>query len=67
MLNLTVNGKPHEHTGDGTVPALLAELGANPEHTALTVNGDLVVSKHWKTFKLTDGDAVEVLTFVGGG
>ncbi len=67
MLNLIVNDSPHEHTGDGTVPALLAELGANPEHTALTVNGDLVFSKHWKTFKFTDGDAVEVLTFVGGG
>jgi sulfur carrier protein len=39
---LTVNGKQHEHGGDGTVPALLAELGATPEHTALTVNGELV-------------------------
>jgi len=66
-MNLTVNGESLEHTGDGTVPALLAELGANPEHTALTVNGDLVFSKDWKNFKLTDGDAVEVLTFVGGG
>ena len=66
-MQLIINGEGHEHTGDGTVPALLAELGATPEHSALTVNGDLVFSKDWKTFKLTDGDAVEVLTFVGGG
>jgi len=66
-MRLTVNGKSHDHTGDGTVPALLAELGANPEHSAITVNGNLVFSKHWKNFKLTDGDGVEVLTFVGGG
>ena len=64
---LTVNGEKTEHRGDGTVSALLAELGATPEHTALTVNGDLVFSKDWAHFKLTDGDTVEVLTFVGGG
>jgi sulfur carrier protein len=66
-MNLHVNGEKVEHGGDGTVTALLSELGAIPEHTALTVNGELVFSKHWKTFKLNDGDAVEVLTFVGGG
>jgi thiamine biosynthesis protein ThiS len=64
---LTVNGGKIEHSGDGTIPALLTELGATPEHTALTVNGDLVFSKHWNNFKLNDGDTVEVLTFVGGG
>jgi len=64
---LTVNGEKYEHRGDGTIPALLAELGATPEHTAVTVNGDLAFSKDWKIFKLTGGDAVEVLTFVGGG
>lgn len=64
---LTVNGEKTEHTGDGTVLVLLADLGATPEHTALTVNGDLVFSKDWKNFKLSDGDTVEILTFVGGG
>ncbi|NOU35946.1 MAG: sulfur carrier protein ThiS [Kiritimatiellaceae bacterium] len=64
---LTVNSEKYEHGGDGTVPALLAELGATPEHTAATVNGELVFSKDWKSFKLNDGDTVEVLTFVGGG
>lgn len=64
---LIVNGEKIEHSGDGTVPALLSELGAIQEHSALTVNGELVFSKHWKTFKFNDGDTVEVLTFVGGG
>jgi thiamine biosynthesis protein ThiS len=66
-MHLTVNGEKVEHRGDGTVPALLAELGASPEHTAVTVNGELVLSKAWKNFKLNAGDTVEVLTFVGGG
>ena len=66
-MNLKVNGENHEHTGDGTVSALLVELNAKPEHSALTVNGDLVLSKDWGSFKLSDDDTVEVLTFVGGG
>jgi thiamine biosynthesis protein ThiS len=66
-VTLTVNGESHEQTGSGTVAALLAELEANPEHSALTVNSDLVYSKNWDTFQLKDNDAVEVLTFVGGG
>ena len=66
-MNLIVNGERHEHCGDGTVSALLAELGATPEHTALTVNGDVVFSRDWNQFKLNGGDTVEVLTFVGGG
>lgn len=64
---LNVNGEKCEHRGGGTAPALLAELGATPEHTALTVNGELIPSKQWENFKLNDGDTVEVLTFVGGG
>lgn len=64
---LTVNEENYEHSGDGSVPALLAELGACAEHSAITVNGDIVVSKDWNTFTLKDGDSVEVLTFVGGG
>lgn len=64
---LTVNGEKTEFCDGLTVSALLAALGATPEHTALTVNGELVFSKQWNTFGLGDGDAVEVLTFVGGG
>ena len=67
MMNLIVNEKAHKHTGDGSVPALLAELGATPEHTALTVNGELVFSNTWPTVRFTDGDTIELLTFVGGG
>ncbi|MGE4488816.1 MAG: sulfur carrier protein ThiS [Kiritimatiellales bacterium] len=66
-MQLTVNGESHEHRGDGSVAALLTELGAIPEHTALAVNGDLVFSRDWKNFKLTAGDTIEALTFVGGG
>jgi len=66
-MQLTVNGQDQEHQDNDTLFTLLTDLDANPKHSALTVNGDLVLSKDWKNFTLHDRDIVEILTFVGGG
>jgi sulfur carrier protein len=66
-MKVTVNGETHEHAGEGTIDALLEELGATKAHTALMLNGDVVPSEAWKTSVLHDGDEVEMLVFVGGG
>ena len=66
-MKLTVNGEPHQHAGHGTAEALVEELGAKKEHTALMLNGDVVPSNDWKTTALAENDEVEILVFVGGG
>ena len=66
-MKLTVNGEPHEQSGNGTVNALLEELGANKAHTALMLNGDVVPSEQWAATTLKENDEVEMLVFVGGG
>ncbi len=66
-MKLTVNGEPHEHQGNGSIDALLEELGANKAHTALMVNGEMVPSNDWDATTLKENDAVEMLVFVGGG
>ncbi|MDF7824160.1 sulfur carrier protein ThiS [Pontiellaceae bacterium B12227] len=66
-MKLTVNGEAHVHEGNGTIAALLEELGANPAHTALMVNGDVIPSEGWKNTTLNENDEVEMLVFVGGG
>ncbi|MDF7807769.1 sulfur carrier protein ThiS [Pontiellaceae bacterium B12219] len=66
-MKLTVNGETHEHTGNGTIDALLEELGANKAHTALMVNGNVIASEDWKNTALNENDEVEMLVFVGGG
>jgi len=66
-MNLTVNGQPHNHQGCGTISALLDELDANPAHTALMVNGDVIPSSDWDTAVLNENDEIEMLVFVGGG
>ncbi|HSR88036.1 MAG TPA: sulfur carrier protein ThiS [Pontiella sp.] len=66
-MKLTVNGEPHEHRGNGSVDALLEELGANKTHTALMVNGNVIPSQQWEAPSLQENDEVEMLVFVGGG
>jgi sulfur carrier protein len=67
LMKLTVNGEQLEHQGDGTVDALLEELEANKEHTALMINGNVISSSDWASTPLNENDDVEMLVFVGGG
>jgi len=66
-MKLTVNGAPHEHAGDGSIDALLREVGAHPQRTAVMVNGEVVPAAERDAIRLVDGDDVELLVFAGGG
>ncbi len=66
-MRLTVNGEKHEHQGGGSIDALLEELGAKKEHTALMLNGAVVPSEEWNSTALQPNDEIEMLVFVGGG
>jgi thiazole synthase len=66
-MRLTVNGEPHNHTGDKTIEALLKEIGADPRRVVVMINGDVVCREAPASVRLEDGDIVEVLAFAGGG
>lgn len=66
-MNLMVNGKPHTHTGDGTLTALMEDMQAGKGRVAAMVNGKMVPRRDYKTFQLQDGDRIELLVFAGGG
>ncbi len=65
-MKLTVNGEPHE-TEQQTISGLLAELAIQPERVAVEVNLAIVRRVEFDSFLLHDGDAVEIVNFVGGG
>lgn len=66
-MKLTVNGETLSLENDTSVPALLSQIGAQPEHTALTINGTVIPAAERDRTRLQEGDVVEVITFVGGG
>lgn len=52
---------------DGSLVSLLDELGANTEHVATMVNGEIIGKKERRDKILYEGDNVEVLTLAAGG
>ena len=66
-MRLTVNGEAHEHEGDGTLAALLVEIGVEIGRVAVMINGEVIRGKDPNEVALEEGDKVEALTFAGGG
>jgi thiamine biosynthesis protein ThiS len=66
-MRLFINGDEHELPEGTTVVALLARLGLKPERVAVERNRLVVKRATWAEATLAEGDAVEILTFVGGG
>jgi len=64
---VVVNGESRQVDAGTTVLGLLAELGLDPRQVAVERNRDIVPrAKHGAT-ELSEGDQLEVVTFVGGG
>ena len=66
-MKLTVNGEVRDVPDALRIPALLELLGVAPGRVAVEVNGTVVRKPQHPETLLRDGDAVEVVTFVGGG
>jgi sulfur carrier protein len=45
----------------------LKELGINPDQVAVEVNLSIIKKADYSAYTLKEGDAVEVINFVGGG
>lgn len=67
MPTLTVNGERVTIPDPATVADLLRRLGRDPLRLAVEVNRDLVPRADHPARPLKDGDAVEIVTLVGGG
>jgi len=66
-MMIQVNGKPTEFTEGCTVRVLLAARGLEGKPCAVEVNKALVPKREHGSRELREGDAVEIVTLVGGG
>jgi thiamine biosynthesis protein ThiS len=66
-MRLKINGEEKSVPDALTVRALLEHLGVRSERVAVEVNLDVVKRAAHATHPLRDGDAVEIVSFVGGG
>ncbi|MBA4066303.1 MAG: thiamine biosynthesis protein ThiS [Isosphaera sp.] len=67
MPTVTVNAEPTTVPDPCTVADLLRHLGRDPTKLAVEVNRAVVPRAEHAARRLADGDAVEIVTLVGGG
>ena len=67
MPTITVNAEPRSFPDPLTVADLLRALAKDPAKLAVEVNRDVVPRADHPHRRLAEGDAVEIVTLVGGG
>ncbi len=69
-MKLLVNGKEmwlELDKNKSTLAKAITELGYNPSLVVVELNGTIVSSASWEGVYVRDGDALEIVTIVGGG
>ena len=66
-MRVELNGEPKELAEGTTLHSLIEQLSLAPERVAVELNRDVVRRADWPATRLSEGDRVEVVHFVGGG
>lgn len=66
-MTLTINGEDRDFTGVTTLSDLISQLGMKADRVAVELNRNLVRRDEWPDTKLSNGDKLEIVHFVGGG
>lgn len=67
-MNITINGEEYyDLPVEMTVADLLAHLSLPPKKIAVERNLEIVSKSTFETTKLTEGDRLEIIHFIGGG
>jgi thiazole synthase len=66
-IAIRLNGEPRRVPPGQTVADLVAELGLKPGRVGVERNLEIVPLSAWGAVTLADGDAIEIVHFVGGG
>ena len=67
LVTITLNGEPHQIDGPVSVSMLLASLAIDSRRVAVEHNQVVVRRALFDSTIVGEGDAVEIVNFVGGG
>jgi len=65
-MNITLNGKQRQ-IDRGSVLDLIGHLALDARTVVVELNGSVVQRSDFESVRLSEGDNVEVVRFVGGG
>ena len=66
-FDVHINGETRRVAAGSTIAALVAEIGLDPARVAVERNLEIVPRSTLATVAVADGDAFEIVHFVGGG
>jgi len=66
-VNLTVQGKPHTHTGEPNVRSVIEALNESADYVTVRHNGAILQRRDFENLPVADGDSIDLLYFMGGG
>lgn len=66
-IRIQVNGEARAVAGGLTVEALLRSLDLQPRMIVVERNGDILRRERYSEVHVAEGDALELVHFVGGG
>ena len=66
-MNIIINGKSQQVTSTKNLSDIVSTFCKQSKHVLTELNGRIVPSDQWTQTNLKDGDALEMVTFVGGG
>ena len=66
-MQIKLNGETKDVADGTTLLSLVEQLSLAPERLAIELNQEVIRRAEWPDVKLSDGDRVEIVHFVGGG
>ncbi len=66
-IDVSVNGEQRRISAGASIAAMLGELGIDPQCVAVERNREIVPRSTLGEVEVADGDAFEIVHFVGGG
>lgn len=66
-IHVRVNGETKQLPPGTSVRGLLEHLGLNPGRVAIEYNLAILPKTKWEETRVTTGDRLEIVQFVGGG
>ncbi|HEY0429367.1 MAG TPA: sulfur carrier protein ThiS [Pyrinomonadaceae bacterium] len=66
-MKVLINGETKEIKQELNLSELLRHFSLPHERVAIELNREVVRKKDWENIKISEGDKLEVIHFVGGG
>ncbi|MBF0522130.1 MAG: sulfur carrier protein ThiS [Candidatus Omnitrophica bacterium] len=66
-MKITINGKKTALKSPQTLAAIVRQTCKEPQYVVAEVNGKIVKSNGWAKTVIRENDAIELVSFVGGG